>query len=95
MPRERKTEPLSPDHAALALATTLFMRESEPPMRQSDVTGGGLSVKQVGEICRGQANPTYLNLLKLSAGLGRSLGQLMTRVDAIRNASKASASEMS
>ncbi len=85
MPPERKTKPLSADHAALAQATTLFMREAKAPLKQDEVaTNGGLSVKQVGEVCRGQANPTYLNLLKLAKGLGISLGQLMTRADEMR-----------
>jgi hypothetical protein len=85
VPRERKTKPLSPDYAALAQATTLFMREAEPPLKQDDVaTASGLSAKQVSEICRGQANPTYLNLLKLAKGLDTSLGQLATRADEMR-----------
>jgi transcriptional regulator with XRE-family HTH domain len=45
----------------------------------------GLSVKQVGEIVRGVGNPQYSTLLKLCRGLHVRLGELMTRVDELRD----------
>lgn len=46
---------------------------------------GGLSAKQVGDLARGLSNPTYTTLLKLCQGLHITLGQLMTRVDRLRD----------
>lgn len=82
MPPERKTKPLSADHAALGQAVQTIMADKR--LTLDDVSTGGLSIKQVGEITRGQSNPTYLNMLKLAAGLNTTLGQLMTRVDEAR-----------
>ena len=82
MPPERKTKPLSPDHAALAQTVQDFMADKR--LTLDDVSSGGLSIKQVGEITRGQSNPTYLNLLKLARGLNTNIGNLMTRVEEAR-----------
>jgi transcriptional regulator with XRE-family HTH domain len=52
--------------------------------QQSVAEESGLSVKQVSDLLRGQANPTYLNMLRLADGLRVSSGTLMTRVDELR-----------
>jgi transcriptional regulator with XRE-family HTH domain len=84
MPPERKSKPKSPDHAALAHAVELFIAE-DPNMTQESVAfDGNLSPKQVSALARGQSNPTYTTLLKLAAGLNVRLGELMTRVDDLR-----------
>jgi transcriptional regulator with XRE-family HTH domain len=85
MPPLRKSKPRSKDHAALAQAVEVLIAE-EPDMSQQTVAddSGGLSLNQVNSVIRGQANPTYLNLLKLADGLHVSLGELMTRVDVLR-----------
>jgi transcriptional regulator with XRE-family HTH domain len=44
----------------------------------------GLTVNQVNDLLRGQANPTFLNILKLADGLRVGLGALMARVDELR-----------
>jgi transcriptional regulator with XRE-family HTH domain len=84
MPRKRKSAPRSPDHAALAQAIELLIAE-DPHMTQETVAReAGLNVKQVGEWVRGQGNPTYETILKLSRGLHVSPGGLITRADELR-----------
>jgi transcriptional regulator with XRE-family HTH domain len=85
MPPERKSKPRSKDQAALAQAVKVLIAEDEH-MTQATVAdhSGGLSLNQVYSITRGQANPTYLNLIKLADGLHVSLGDLMARVDELR-----------
>ncbi len=41
-------------------------------------TDSGLTVKQVGDLVRGQGNPTYTTILKLCRGLHVSAGELIT-----------------
>jgi transcriptional regulator with XRE-family HTH domain len=84
MPPERKSKPLSRDHAALAQAVKVLIAE-EPDMTPAKVADdSGLSLNQIYAVIRGQANPTYLNLLKLADGLRVGLGDLMARVDELR-----------
>jgi transcriptional regulator with XRE-family HTH domain len=84
MPPKRKSKPRSPDHAALAQAVELFIAEDPNLTQESVGFDGNLSPKQVGELVRGQSNPTYTTLLKLASGLGVRLGELMTRADELR-----------
>jgi transcriptional regulator with XRE-family HTH domain len=84
MPPQRKTQPRSKGHAALAQAVVVLIAEDEHMTQQSVADDSGLSLNQVNAITRGQANPTYTNLLKLARGLDVSLGELMTRVDVLR-----------
>lgn len=84
MPPQRKSKPLSRDHAALAQAIQSLIAEDWHMTQQSVAEDSGLSVKQVNEILRGQANPTFLNMLRLADGLRVSPGTLMTRVDELR-----------
>jgi len=84
MPPERKSKPLSRDHAALAQAVKVLIAE-EPGMTPATVADeSGLSLNQIYSVTRGQSNPTYLNLLKLADGLRVGLGDLMARVDELR-----------
>lgn len=41
----------------------------------------GLTVKQVGDLVRGQGNPTYTTVLKLCRGLQVRPSELMARAD--------------
>lgn len=83
MPPQRKSKPRSPDHAALADAVELLIAEAG--MTQEKVAErGGLNVKQINALVRGQANPTYENILKICTGLGVSSGTLMGLVDELR-----------
>jgi transcriptional regulator with XRE-family HTH domain len=84
MPPQRKSKPRSPDHAALAQAIELLIAE-DAHMTQETVAGeGGLNVKQVNALVRGQGNPTYTTLLKLCEGLHVKPGELMARADGLR-----------
>jgi transcriptional regulator with XRE-family HTH domain len=43
-----------------------------------------MNVKQISDFVRGQGNPTYTTLLRLSRGLHVSPGRLMTLADELR-----------
>jgi DNA-binding phage protein len=81
MPRQRKSKPRSPDHAALGQAIELFIAENAQMTHETVATDGGLTVKQVGDLVRGQGNPTYTTVLKLCRGLHIRSGELMARAD--------------
>jgi transcriptional regulator with XRE-family HTH domain len=83
MPPPRRSKPRSPDHAALAGAVERVM--SQAGMTQEQLAErSGLNVKQINALVRGQANPTYENILKICRGLGVSSGVLMSLVDELR-----------
>ncbi len=83
MPPQRKSKPRSPDHAALAGAVERVIAEAG--LTQEEVAErSGLNVKQINALVRGQANPTYENILKVCRGLGVSPGSLMGLVDELR-----------
>ncbi len=44
----------------------------------------GMNIKQIGNLVRGQGNPTYTTLLRLSKGLHVSPGRLMALTDELR-----------
>jgi transcriptional regulator with XRE-family HTH domain len=84
MPPQRQSKPRSKDHAALAQAVKVLIAEDEHMTPDSVADDSGLTLNQVYSITRGQANPTYTNLIRLADGLHVGLGQLMTRVDELR-----------
>jgi transcriptional regulator with XRE-family HTH domain len=81
MPRKRKSKPRSPDHAALGQAIELFIAENAQMTQETVAMDGGLTAKQVGDLVRGQGNPTYETILKLCQGLHVRSGKLMARAD--------------
>lgn len=81
MPPQRKSKPRSPDHAALGQAIELFIAENAHMTHETIARDSGLTVKQVGDLVRGQSNPTYLTILKLCRGLHVRPRELMVRVD--------------
>ncbi|HEY2141576.1 MAG TPA: helix-turn-helix transcriptional regulator [Solirubrobacteraceae bacterium] len=85
MPRQRKSQPRSPDHAALAQAIELLIAEDAPMTQETVAEESGLNIKQVGAFVRGQGNPTYTTLLKLCKGLHVRPGQLMELTDELRD----------
>jgi transcriptional regulator with XRE-family HTH domain len=86
MPPPRRSKPRSPDHAALAGAVERVMGQAR--MTQEELAErSGLNVKQINALVRGQANPTYENILKICRGLGVSSGGLMSLVDELRERS--------
>ena len=84
MPPKRRSEPRSEDHAALAQAIELLMAQDAGMTQETVATDSGMSVKQVSEFVRGQGNPTYTTLLRLSRGLHVSPSELMSLVDELR-----------
>jgi transcriptional regulator with XRE-family HTH domain len=85
VPPQRKSKPRSADQAALAKAVKVLIAEDDrrTPTTVADHSGG-LSLNQVYAVMRGEANPTFLNLIKLADGLHVSLGELMTLIDELR-----------
>ncbi len=84
MPPKRRSEPLSEDRAALARAIELLIAEDAGMTQEAVAEDSGLNIKQVNELVRGQGNPTYTTLLKLSRGLHVTPGRLMSLVDELR-----------
>ncbi len=84
MPRKRRSKPLSSDQGALGQAIELFIAEDEHMTQEKVAEDSGLNIKQINEFVRGKGNPTYMTLLKLSRGLHVRPGELMTRVDELR-----------
>ncbi|MEA2208027.1 MAG: helix-turn-helix protein [Solirubrobacteraceae bacterium] len=85
MPRTRRSKPRSPDHAALAQAIEMLIAEDAHMTQETVADDGGLSLKQVNELVRGQANPTYATLMKLARGLHVTPGRLITLSDELRD----------
>ncbi|MCW3030926.1 MAG: helix-turn-helix protein [Solirubrobacterales bacterium] len=85
MPRTRRSKPRSPDHAALAQAIEMLIAEDAHMTQETVADDGGLSLKQVNELVRGQGNPTYTTLMKLARGLHVTPGRLMTLSDELRD----------
>lgn len=85
MPRKRKSQPRSLDHAALGQAIELLIAEDADMTCDTVAVQSGLHVEQVHRLIRGQANPTYTTLLKLCEGLHVKLGVLMTLTDTLRD----------
>lgn len=85
MPPQRKSEPRSLDHAALAQAIELLIAEDPRMTQESVAEESGLNIKQIGELVRGRGNPTYSTLLKLCQGLHVRPGRLMVLADELRD----------
>ena len=84
MPPKRQSEPLSDDHAALAQAIELLIAQDAGMTQETVAEDSGMNIRQINELVRGQGNPTYTTLLKLSRGLHVSPGRLMSLVDELR-----------
>jgi transcriptional regulator with XRE-family HTH domain len=84
MPPKRRSKPRSEDHAALAQAIELLMAQDRGMTQEAVADDSGMSVKQISELVRGQGNPTYTTLLRLSRGLHVSPSELMSLVDELR-----------
>ncbi len=69
MPRKKKSETRSPEHAALGQAVEVLIAANTHMTQESVASDAGLTPKQVREIMRGRGNPTYASLMKLCQGL--------------------------
>ncbi|HWF31093.1 MAG TPA: helix-turn-helix transcriptional regulator [Solirubrobacteraceae bacterium] len=84
MPPKRRSEPRSAEHAALAQAIESLIAQNAGMTQETVADASGMNIRQVSELVRGQGNPTYTTLLKLSRGLGVSPGRLMSLADELR-----------
>jgi transcriptional regulator with XRE-family HTH domain len=85
MPPKRRSEPLTEDRAALAQAIELLIAQDGRMTQGTVAHDSGMNVKQINELVRGQGNPTYTTLLRLSRGLHVSPSELMSLVDELRD----------
>ena len=77
MPPPRRSKPRSPEHGALGDAVRQIRLEAG--MSQEDLAeAAGTDLTQVGGIERGVRNPSFTTLLRLSAALQTSVGELTT-----------------
>ena len=83
MPRQRRTRPLSPEHAALGTAV-VQLRTRAHLTQEALAERSELHLTHVGGIERGVRNPSYTTLVRLARGLGVSVGTLTTRADELR-----------
>lgn len=77
MPRQRRSLPLSPEHAALG-AAVVQLRMKTHLTQEALAEHSGLHLTHVGGIERGVRNPSYSTLVRLAGGLGVSVGTLTT-----------------
>ena len=71
---------MEPTFLALGRALRAFRREKD--LSQEDLAdAAGVHRTYVGGIERGERNPTYANLLKLTGALEISMSDLMSRVE--------------
>ena len=82
MPRQRKSTPLSPDHAALGRAIEARIAEIPWMSQDSIAREAGISQRRVNDFVRGQGNPRFTTLLQLCHGLHLTLEELAARVEA-------------
>jgi transcriptional regulator with XRE-family HTH domain len=84
MPPRRKSEPRSPEHAALGAAI-------EQTRKQAGLSQEALSdaadihITHIGGLERGVRNPSYSTLLRLAGALDTGVGGLTTLADELRN----------
>lgn len=81
MPPQRKSSPRSPEHAVLGQAIELLIAEDAHMTQSSVADESGLTTEQIGRYVRGQGNPTYTTLLRLSKGLHVTPGELLALTD--------------
>ncbi len=83
MPPRRRAKPRSPDHAAFGEAVRRLRKEAGLSQEQL-AERAGTDFTQIGGVERGQRNPGYETLLRLSAALGTSLSAILALADEIK-----------
>lgn len=86
MAPERKLKPRSPAQAALGQVVEQVIAERRGISQGWVAKKAGLDVRRVNAVICGQANPTYLTLLRLCDGLRIPPSELMRRIEALRTA---------
>ncbi|MDQ3726460.1 MAG: helix-turn-helix domain-containing protein [Actinomycetota bacterium] len=83
MPPRRRSQPRSPEHAALGEAIRQLRLEAELSQEQL-AERAGTDLTQVGGIERGVRNPSYTTLVRLANALETSVGELTSLADRLR-----------
>jgi transcriptional regulator with XRE-family HTH domain len=83
VPPHRRSQPRSPEHAALGEAIRRLRLEAELSQEQL-AERAGTDLTQVGGIERGVRNPSYTTLVRLAAALETSVGELTSLADRLR-----------
>jgi transcriptional regulator with XRE-family HTH domain len=83
MPPRRRSQPRSPEHAALGEALRTLRVDAGLSQEQL-AERAGTDLTQVGGIERGVRNPSYTTMLRLAGALGTSVGTIATRADKLR-----------
>lgn len=82
MPPRRKSQPRTPEHAALGEAIRA-RREKLGLSQKALADAAGVHVTHLGGVERGVRNPNYSTLVTIAGALGVSPGALFTRADAL------------
>jgi transcriptional regulator with XRE-family HTH domain len=83
VPPRRRSQPRSPEHAALGEAIRQLRLEAELSPEQL-AERAGTDLTQVGGIERGVRNPSYTTLVRLANALETSVGELTSLADRLR-----------
>lgn len=84
MPPPRRSEPRSPEHAALVGDAVCTPRNEAGLSQEQPAEGASTDLTQVCGIERGVRNPSYTTLLRLASALNTSVGNLTTLPDELR-----------
>lgn len=80
VPPQRSSKPISPEHAALGRAIEQVMEE-KGIKQDALAVATGMDIKQIGTYIRGQGNPTFATILRISQALKVPSGRLVTIAD--------------
>jgi transcriptional regulator with XRE-family HTH domain len=83
VPPRRRSQPRSPEHAALGEAIRQLRLEAELSQEQL-AERASTDLTQVGGIERGVRNPSYTTLVRLANALETSVGELTSLADRLR-----------
>jgi transcriptional regulator with XRE-family HTH domain len=84
MPPRRRSQPRSPEHAALGEALRRLRQEAGISQEQL-AERAATDLSQVGGIERGLRNPSYATLVRLAAALGTTAGTIAALADEIQS----------
>lgn len=82
MPPRRKSQPRSPEHAALGAAIEQLRKEAGIS-QEALADASNVHLTQIGGLERGIRNPSYATLLKVALALDCGVGALTTLADQI------------
>lgn len=83
MPPARRSQPRSPEHAALGAAIQR-LREGAGLSQEALAEASDVHLTQIGGMERGVRNPSYTTLMRVAVALEVEVGELATLADEIR-----------